>query len=72
MLFVSISYGLDIGIHDKEGRIITLEFNDYFLVNVYTPNSKRDLSRLNYRHEKWDPDFLDFISSIALKSKLRL
>ena len=58
-----MNYFYDLGIeeHDKEGRVITLEFQDYFLVNVYTPNSKRDLSRLNYRHKNWDPDFLEFI-----------
>ena len=57
----SISYGLDIGIHDKEGRIITLEFNDYFLVNVYTPNAQRGLTRLDYRTKEWDVDFLNYL-----------
>ena len=54
-------YDLGIDEHDNEGRVITLEFAEYFLINVYTPNSKRDLSRLNYRYNKWDPDFLNFI-----------
>lgn len=46
--------------HDKEGRVITAEFSDFYLVNVYVPNSKRDLSRLEYR-KKWDFDFLQFV-----------
>jgi len=61
---VSVSYGLKITEHDSEGRVITLEFSDYYLINVYTPNSKRDLSRLSYRYDKWDPDFLDYILSL--------
>jgi len=60
--------GLDISKHDSEGRVITLEFPNYYLVNVYTPNSKRELTRLPYRHEKWDPDFLEFVCSLE-KSK---
>ena len=43
--------------HDREGRVLAAEFADFFLVNVYVPNSKRDLSRLTYR-QKWDKDFL--------------
>jgi len=44
---------------NKEGRVITAEFNEYFVVTVYTPNSKDDLSRLTLRHKEWDPAFLD-------------
>ena len=56
----------DMGIkkHDNEGRVITLEFKDYYLVTVYTPNSKRDLSRLPYRQHEWDVDFLNFVKSL--------
>lgn len=56
----------DMGIekHDNEGRIITLEFKDYYLVTVYTPNSKRDLSRLPYRQNEWDVDFLSYMKSL--------
>ena len=59
----------DMGIkkHDNEGRVITLEFSDYYLVNVYTPNSKRDLSRLDYRHNEWDVDFLTFLKDLEKK-----
>ena len=48
-----------------EGRVITAEYNDFFLVNVYTPNSKGDLTRLNMRHKNWDPAFLEYCSSLA-------
>ena len=46
---ISVTYGLGIEEHDKEGRIITLEFEEFYLVNCYTPNSKRELERLDYR-----------------------
>jgi len=54
-------YGLGIEKHDTEGRVITLEYENFFLVTVYTPNSKRDLSRLNYRENEWDIDFLKYV-----------
>lgn len=63
---VSVIYGMGIDEHDKEGRIITLEFNDYYFMNVYTPNSQRELVRLDYRM-KWEDDFREFTS--RLKSK---
>lgn len=47
-----------------EGRVITMEFDKFFVVTVYTPNSKRDLKRLKYRHKKWDPLFLAYIKSL--------
>jgi len=49
--------------HDREGRVITAEFAKFFLVNVYVPNSKRDLSRLPYRQE-WDRDFLGYLREL--------
>jgi exodeoxyribonuclease-3 len=52
--------------NDTEGRTITLEFEEYFLINVYTPNSKRELERLEGR-QKWDKDFLKFIKNIEKK-----
>jgi exodeoxyribonuclease-3 len=55
---LSVAYGLGLPEHDAEGRVITAEFDDFYLVNVYTPNSKPDLSRLAYRTEVWDPLFL--------------
>lgn len=52
--------------HDAEGRIITLEFNKYYLVNVYTPNSKPELARLEYR-QVWDKEFLAYIKKLEKK-----
>jgi exodeoxyribonuclease III len=46
---------------NKEGRVLTAEFPDFYIVNVYTPNSKGDLSRLNLRFKQWDPAFLEYI-----------
>ncbi|MBT4856602.1 exodeoxyribonuclease III [Candidatus Uhrbacteria bacterium] len=50
-----------------EGRVITAEFEDYYLVTVYTPNSKRSLERLEYRHKRWDPLFLQHIKDLEKK-----
>ena len=51
---LSVSYGLGIEEHDHEGRVITLELEDYYLVTVYTPNSQKELARLSYRMEwRW-------------------
>ena len=61
---LAVTNDMDIAKHDNEGRVITLEFKDYYLVTVYTPNSKRDLSRLPYRHNEWDVDFLNFLKSL--------
>ena len=60
---ISASCGIGIDEHDNEGRVITLEFDDYFLVNVYTPNSKRELERLDYRM-KWEDDFRAYIKQL--------
>ena len=49
---------------DKEGRVLMAEFKDFFVVSVYTPNSKGDLSRLNLRHQKWDPAFLEYVGRL--------
>ena len=68
---LSVYYGIDINsdIHNNEGRVVTLEYADYYLINVYTPNSKPDLSRLEYR-EKWDKDFLQYIQSLSKKRQV--
>lgn len=68
---VSFSYGMGIEKHDLEGRVITLEFDSYFLVDVYTPNSKRELERLDYRME-WDRDFLKFLKKLEKKKPVIL
>lgn len=62
---LSVSYGLDRETED-EGRIITLEFADFYLVNVYTPNAKRDLSRLDYRME-WEDEFRAYLLKLDAK-----
>ena len=61
---IKVVFGLDNSKHDTEGRVITLEFQSYYLITVYTPNSKRELSRLPYRYKEWDPDFLEFVCSL--------
>ena len=63
---LGVTQGMGISEHDQEGRILALEYEDFFLVNVYTPNSKRDLSRLGYR-QKWDRDFLSYLKRLEKK-----
>src|SRR5699024_8519729 len=60
---LSVRYGLGIEEHDKEGRVITLEFDKFYLVNVYTPNSQRGLTRLDYRME-WEDDFREYLKEL--------
>lgn len=55
---------------NREGRVITAEFKDFFLVNVYTPNSKGDLSRLSLRYDKWDKAFLEHIKNLDKKKSV--
>lgn len=55
----------DNALANKEGRILALDFNNFYLVNVYTPNSKPDLSRLNLRHADWDPAFRDYLAELS-------
>lgn len=64
-----ISHSFGLGEIDQEGRVITLEFSDFFLVNVYTPNSKNDLSRLDYRKNVWDKNFLNHIKNLVSTKK---
>lgn len=60
---ISESYGIGIEEHDKEGRVITLEFEKFYMVNCYTPNSKRGLERLEYR-QKWENDFRNYLINL--------
>lgn len=60
---IKITYGLGIDIHDHEGRVITLEYDEFYLINVYVPNVKRDLSRLNYRMQ-WENDFRIYVNRL--------
>ncbi len=63
---LSVSYGLGIEEHDQEGRVITLEFEDHYLVTVYTPNSKQELLRLDYRMV-WEDAFRAFLLELDRK-----
>jgi len=60
---LQISRGLGVAKHDQEGRVLTAEFADFFLVNVYVPNSQRALTRLAYRRQ-WDRDFLRYLKKL--------
>lgn len=62
----NVTYGIGIEEHDREGRVITLEFEDFFFVTVYTPNSQDGLKRLDYRM-KWEDDFLSYIKKLDEK-----
>jgi len=63
---LSVSYGIGIPEHDTEGRVITLEFEDFYFVTVYTPNSQDELKRLDYRMS-WEDAFLAYIKSLDEK-----
>ncbi len=63
---ISVSYGLGIPEHDKEGRVITLEFEHFFMITVYTPNSQNELARLSYRME-WEDAFRDYLKELEKK-----
>lgn len=63
---LSVSYGLGIEEHDKEGRVITLEFENFYMVTVYTPNSKNELARLDYRMI-WEDAFRDYLKELDTK-----
>ena len=60
---INVTYGMGIDEHDKEGRVITLEFEEFYLVNCYTPNSGRELVRLNYRME-WEDTFRNYLNKL--------
>lgn len=60
---LSVSYGIGIEEHDQEGRVITLEFEDYYFVTCYTPNSKKELARIDYRVE-WEDAFLAYLDAL--------
>ncbi|WP_432205190.1 exodeoxyribonuclease III (plasmid) [Cetobacterium somerae] len=68
---ISVMYNMGIEHHDKEGRIITLEFNDFHLINVYTPNSQSELARLDYRMN-WEDDFRKFLLELNSKKPVIL
>ena len=63
---LSVAYGLGIDEHDHEGRVLTLEFESFYLVNVYVPNSQNELARLDYRM-KWEDDFRAYVCALDQK-----
>lgn len=67
----NVSYGIGIDEHDQEGRVITLEYENFYLVNVYTPNSKEGLLRLEYRM-KWEDDFRNYLIGLDEKKAVIL
>lgn len=60
---LNVTYGIGIEEHDQEGRVITLEFEEFYFVTVYTPNSQNELARLDYRM-KWESDFLAYLKKL--------
>ncbi len=60
---LSVSYGMGLDKHDHEGRLITLEYPEFWLVNCYTPNAQNELARIGYRME-WEDDLLDYLKSL--------
>ena len=68
---INIKYGIGIEEHDKEGRVITLEFEKFYMVNCYTPNSKRELERLDYRMI-WEGDFRNYLLELNKKKPVIL
>lgn len=68
---LSVSYGLGIEEHDKEGRVITIEFEDFYYITCYTPNSQNELARLDYRME-WEDAFRNYISELDKKKPVVL
>ncbi|MFN0032632.1 MAG: exodeoxyribonuclease III [Flavobacteriales bacterium] len=66
---ISVKQGIGIAEHDKEGRTLTLEFNDFFYINCYVPNSGQELLRLDYR-QQWDKDMLAFLKKLEKKKPI--
>ena len=63
---VNVTYNMGVDKHDHEGRIVNCEFPDFYMVNVYVPNSQNELARLDYRME-WEDDFFDYIKELEKK-----
>ena len=69
---ISVNYGMNIEKHDKEGRIITLEYDKFYVICCYTPNAGEGLKRLDYRVKEWDKDFFEYINSLKSKKDIIL
>lgn len=67
---LKVTTGMGVPEDDREGRVISAEFSDFYLVNVYTPNSGRTLSRLDYRVQKWTPAFLEYLLCLSEKKPI--
>ncbi len=68
---INVQYGIGIEEHDSEGRVITAEFEDYFVITCYTPNSQNELRRLDYRMT-WEDAFLDYLKTLESRKPLIL
>lgn len=68
---ISVSYGIGMEEHDTEGRVITLEYDNFYLVTCYTPNSQNELARLDYRMT-WEDDFLSYLKTLDAKKSVIL
>ena len=66
---ISVTYGIGIEEHDHEGRVITLEYDNFYFITVYTPNSKQELERLEYR-QHWEDDFRDYLCKLKEKKSV--
>ena len=66
---LSVFYGMGKEEHDQEGRMITLEYENFYFIGVYTPNSKRGLERLDYR-QQWEDDFRDYVQQLKSKKSV--
>ena len=64
---ISVNYGINIDKHDEEGRVLTIEFEKFYIISCYTPNSGDTLKRLDYRINEWDKDFFEYINSLKEK-----
>lgn len=68
---ISVTKGIGIEEHDNEGRVLTLEYDDFYLINVYTPNSKRELERLDYR-VVWETEFRNYLQELRKRKPIIL
>lgn len=68
---ITVNYGIDLEDHDQEGRVITAEYENFYLVNVYTPNSGKELIRLSYR-QAWDAVFLTYLKTLEMRKPVIL
>lgn len=66
---ISVTYGIGVEEHDQEGRVITLEYDEFYFLTVYTPNSQTELARLDYRM-KWEADYLAYLKKLEQKKPI--